>query len=146
MILDNSTPKKHPYKVPYEVSEKYFDELSMRVMKRVEETSPKRFFSLENVWIRIGITSFAMCVLVVLGIQFYKSSPKVMPDYTQAEMLLSQVSKEEIKVYLLSESDNIELTDLAEEKNITVELSIEELTSDEELLEDIDLSEIEDYL
>jgi hypothetical protein len=142
MILDNSTSKKHPYKVP----EKYFDELSVRVMKQVEKKTSKSLFSLDSVWIRVGVVSLAACVLVVLGIQFFKSSPNATPDYTQAEALLSQVSKEEIKAYLLSESDNIELTELVEEKNIELDLSMEEVNADEELLEDIDLSEIEDYL
>ncbi|GAB4341067.1 MAG: hypothetical protein OHK0038_20720 [Flammeovirgaceae bacterium] len=142
MMLDSSTSKKHPYKVP----EKYFEELPMRVMKQVEKKPSKSIFYFDNVWFRIGVVSFAVCTLLVLGIQFFKSNPSPTPDYTHAEMLLSQVSKEEIKAYLFSESDNIELVELAEEKNISVELSMEDINSDEELLEEIDLSEIEDYL
>lgn len=124
-----SLPEKHPFNVP----DRYFDELSTTVMRRIENTSSPKVSIMPKV-IRYTV---AASLLFLIGYFFVDVSSRNEEKYSIE--LFSNLSNQELATYLLSEADPFELSEWIENVPIHETESLDEWW-------DIELIDIEEHL
>lgn len=125
-----SFPKKHPFTVP----DRYFEELSAKVMEKTQ-ASPTT-----NAFIKPRATWYAIAASLLLLIGYFLFTTIPQKEIGKnSEALLSHFSQEELTILLLSETESYELEEYFEQ----IPLSNSEPLEDEL---DIELTDLEEYL
>ena len=136
-------------KIPFEAPDGYFDDLAMRVQKRVERED-KSFLPQ---WLNAPVwrLSAASALMGIIAIAFYfnpTDSPELMAqeETSSYQEIVAEISAEDLTSYLAEDADwhNAELYEIAELTENTTSESQEAL--EEEVLNSMDLQELEDYL
>lgn len=137
--------ENQPRKTPFTTPEGYFEDLPMRMQKRIQQEQPKVWQMSWGLVGKMALAPLALLLVIWWGYSSWESpTNQMIATKGQHEQIIQEVGYEAILEYL-SEEDGLpqeELYDLAGELySNSEENSLENL-----FLEEVDLYELDEYL
>lgn len=135
-------------KLPFDAPDGYFEDLSMRVQRRVAKENMRPSYAPVFTWKWATMPA----LLLLIGAIAYFYQPSINTETTMATLshteLIEQVSEETIADYLMEEErwHQAELYELATSESSPNQSALNNELLEEEVLKEINLHELEDYL